>query len=91
MKGMPVFEVVGVRKAKSKTSDRVGVTLYLSEKFSDYEVSSSVECFGMKFRQTFIYEDALDGVNPKVGDKLNLIYDQGFGDKAQLIGIIPVK
>lgn len=91
MKGMPVFTVIGIRKAKSKTTDRIGVTLYLSEEFSEYEVTTAVGCWGNKFRQTFIYEDALDGLNPKLGDKLNLIYDQGFGDKAQLIGILPVK
>ena len=66
------------------------VTMYLKENFSDYETKSS-QCEGCKFRQVFIYEDDLDGVNPKPGDKLQLIYDRGFEDKAQLIGVIPVK
>lgn len=90
MNGMKVFEVVGVRKAKSKTSERIGYTIYLVEDFTEYETQSG-ECIGKKVRQAFIYKDQLGGIEPKPGDKVHLIYDQGFGDKAQLVGIIPTK
>ena len=88
---MPVYEVLGVRKAKSKTSERVGVTFWVKEPFTEYEKANGADCLGMKCRQAFIYEDVMDGVVLKPGDKIHMIYDAGFEGKAQLMGIIPVK
>lgn len=88
---MPVYEVIGVRKAKSKTSDRIGVTFWVTEPFTDFDKSNGADCLGLKTRQVFIYEDALDGVILKPGDRVHLIYDVGFEGKAQLAGVIPTK
>lgn len=81
-----VYEVLGIKKAKSAKTGRDCFTYYLKTEFSDYE-QETAECEGFTVLNEFSYTD----YSVKVGDFVELEYIKGFQDKATLSDMIPVK
>ncbi len=79
--------IVGVKAVKSQKSGRIGYTILFTAPFTDYEVENSESCEGFTCGQVFTYKD----YSVKPGDVVDMRYEPGYQDKAQLVDIVMVK
>lgn len=79
--------VVGVKAVKSQKTGKVGYTIFYTVPFGDYELENSESCDGLSCGQVFTYKDY--SVRP--GDVVDMRYEPGYQDKAQLVDIVMVK
>lgn len=81
-----IWEVMGIKKTKSTKTGKDCFTYAFAGDYTDYEQENG-ECEGRTVMQEFCYTE----FPVSVGDMVELDYEKGFQDKAQLCGINVVK
>jgi len=81
-----LYQVVGIKKAKSTKTQRDCWTIHLAGEFTLYEMENC-ECDGKNTFTEFTYSDF--GLH--VNDLVELDYVKGFQDKATLSGVTVLK
>lgn len=78
--------IVGIKTIKTKTGN-TGYEIFYTEPFSQYEADTSESIHGLSCGREYSRKD----FSVKVGDVVNMIYEKGFQDRAQLVDIQIVK
>lgn len=79
------WQVIGIVKRKSKSSNAIYTTLYLIGNHTDYDVDNAEVCQGSRC----IAETTSAQLPPvTIGDTIELLYGKGFEGKAVLKGFI---
>lgn len=79
-------QIVGIKETRSKAGN-LGYNYYYTEPFSDYEAETAVSLVGLSCGVE--YSRKRFDVVP--GDEVNMIYEKGFQDRAQLADMQVVK
>lgn len=86
---MTRYQIVGVSKPIQRTSKSTGA-VYSGRTISFVYASDNTD--GVRCKEHFVMEKALDGYIPKVDDEVYIVYGQSFGNNpAPVDGLILAK
>lgn len=82
---MGTLEGIIIRSTKN---GNVGSTLFIGgQAMTDYDLKADYRCEGYRVQQVYVSKI----VDAKVGDKIELVWDSGFGGKAYVRDVQVIK